>query len=174
MKKGFRFAIRFLNIAFGLGVVYSVARMLFCFWMLLAYHSDWEQKRQYFDALDIALLYKGDITSFNVIMMAESLDAVLSILFYILALKLVKRVDIYNFFKPEIPKMIFRMSALALVMTIVYWAEVFYTETFVHKELVVSSQITEGSDLVTAAVLFLMALLFEKSIELKQENELTI
>ena len=89
-------------------------------------------------------------------------------------MKLVKRVDIYNFFKPEIPKMIFRMSALALVMTIVYWAEVFYTETFVHKELVVSSQITEGSDLVTAAVLFLMALLFEKSIELKQENELTI
>ncbi|MFB9120844.1 hypothetical protein ACFFUE_06520 [Bergeyella porcorum] len=174
MKNLTKFAIKLLKIVFWLSQIGVVVNLVMITWIVLSHNLDWEAPRKFYESMDVSAIYKSTPFGLNGMMLCELLKTLGKLSLFWIAIKILNQLDANNFFNFGVSKLIYSMSFLAFLIGATQWFEAFFIEKNIPNELLLYTQLDNDSFITTSLILFLMGVLYQKALELKQENELTI
>ena len=137
--------------------------------------------RYFWQQVDLSSLYKYDRGYFFVVTFIMSIVAVMRAILFYLIIRILhsKKLNMYQPFNKETEKFIFRASYLSLGIGLFSWWGAKYAEWFISKGVKmpdIQYLRLGGADvwLFMSVILFVIAQIFKRGIEIQTENELTI
>lgn len=174
MKNLTKLAIKLLKIVFWLSQIGVTFNLVMITWIMLSHNLDWEAPRKFYESVNVSAIYKSTPLGFNGMMLCELLKTLGKLSLFWIAIKILNQLDANHFFNFGVSKLIYSMSFLAFLIGAIQWFEVFFIEKYIENDLMLYTQVQDSNFITTSLVLFLMGVLYQKALELKQENELTI
>ncbi len=136
---------------------------------------------KFWTEVDLSALYKFDRGYFFVEILLMSIVGVLRACLFYIILKILhdKKLNMASPFSREVGKFIFKLAYLSLGIGLFSWWGVRYAEWFVSQGVIMPEihyLRLGGADvwLFMSVILFVIALIFKRGIEIQTENELTI
>lgn len=128
--------------------------------------------------LDLSQLYSQSITNYSLLFsFAIALSALKAVAFYFV-LKLFNKLKLVNPFTEIVSGLISTISYYAFAVGILGFIAHHFTKHLIHRgydvNLIERYWDDSGAYLMMAAILFVIALVFQKGIELQTENDLTV
>ncbi|MEY8849882.1 DUF2975 domain-containing protein [Psychroserpens sp. XS_ASV72] len=123
--------------------------------------------------LDLMNIYNLSLFHYSGVVLLYILTAVLKAYLFYLLIKVFQKIDFNNPFSLTIANMITKISYVSLAIGLIAMVALGYT-TWLSKQVFFVSSWNASGFLFMAGVIFIVAFLFKRAVEIQTENELTI
>ncbi|HEX7755177.1 MAG TPA: DUF2975 domain-containing protein [Niabella sp.] len=141
---------------------------------LISLFGNAEIAKRLYDGINNYTLYRAGKEHYIFLMTLLVIVAALKAHLFYITIRIFMKINVVNPFSPQVAKLIVLISKVACIIGILSVLGNEYTEWLKQKGFEVTQQWNGSEFLFLAGIVFVIALIFKRGVELQHENELTV
>ena len=131
-----------------------------------------------FNGLDLSELYEKHLIIYNLLFIIIIILAALKAYVFYLVIRMCKKLNLVKPFSKDVSEQITKISYFSFSVALITFIALHFTQNLIAKGYNISTVgdffTDSGAFLIMATILYIIALIFKKGIELQNENDLTV